>query len=92
MSEENGESQTPEAAVLISIVAVDVDSVKDATRLKLEIEGDANVIMAFTELNVAYLQALYGDQFAMIGSDGEPVTLGPTKIDPLDAGDDPVAE
>lgn len=94
MSEENDETPQRELAVLISIAAVDAESVKDATKLRLEIEGDADIIMVFAELNVAYLQQMFGDKFNLVDGAGNPIpTLGPrlTIIDPL-AGDDPVTE
>jgi hypothetical protein len=75
-------------AVSITVVAVDTESVKTATRLRLEIEGEPDIVVKFAELNVGYLQLAFGDGFTIVGGDGKP--LGPTVIDPL-AEDPPVA-
>lgn len=89
MTEENNGATPRELAVEIAVVAVDAPSVKDAEKLRLEITGDADYIMAFAALNVRYLQALFGDQFSLTDAEGNPIS-GPTKINPL--GDDPGAE
>lgn len=90
MSDENDESETlGDLAVSIAIVAVDTESVQTARRLRLEIEGEPEIIARFAELNVQFLQMAFGDAFTLVDGNGQ--RIEPVKIDPL-SEDSPVTE
>jgi hypothetical protein len=83
---ENDESGETKTVAQIRIVAVDADQIREATSLRLEIEGSAELILSLAELNVQALESagmLFGDPTDETGT-----ALLPTLIDPL-AGDSP---
>ena len=74
----------------ISVRAVDADSVQDASKLQLEVEGQADVVMALAELCLSIISIGAGAVEARDG-EGNVLPIFPWTFDPL-AGDDPVAE
>lgn len=75
----------------LRVSAVTGDSIKDSPRLRLDIEGQAVVIMALAELSLTALQVIGGQIDKATDQDGNALQIGPMKIDPL-SGDDPVEE
>lgn len=84
MTEENNVVETQ-----LRLRALDGETVMTSRRVSLEIDGQRDVMIALAEMCLAFLESLGGH---VVDEDGSSVPLGPTKIDPFDLGDDPVAQ
>lgn len=70
------------------IEAADAESIGEATRLRLVVEGQAEVVMGAAELVLMLLVSLGGEVGSVTDEAGN--SLLPQRLDVLSAGDDPV--
>jgi hypothetical protein len=93
MTEENDDSQTAERHTQFLLKAIDGESIESSSRISLEVLGDRDVVLAIAEIAIAFLKEGLGAEIQRAyDANGNDVPLGPLVIDPLSAGDDPVAE
>lgn len=90
---ENTEPVDVETQVRLTTVEPDGANIADATRLRLEVEGDPLIVSAAFEIVLSFTQQIGGVIDRAVTESGEDVTddFRPPVVDLLDAGDEPVA-
>lgn len=95
MSEENlpPSGGTIDGVRIKLVSAEDGVNIADASRLRLEIEGGADIVSAFFEMVLQFAQMMGGYVDRAMTDSGRDITdqFRPATVDMLDFGDDPVA-
>lgn len=90
MTDEQNEADFIETQIRVE--SVSGGSIKDAEELRLTIQGQSLIIMAVAEIALMFLrEGLGGEIDRARDGEGNPIDLGPTRLDVMSTGDDPVA-